>query len=253
MRVLYLDTNHISRLARFPEDPDCVEVRAFLDRGEVHLALNWLHLQELSAPGFRSRDAVGELLDEFQIAWAPMPIDLFDREIRSAIRFALTGERSAESPFSTSFVHALEAPPEADIPVSEMLEAMAERSDLRAHLEEAAGRSASMGARYKRAAAVVRNPKEPILAHIRDFNTITTPAGIQLPHAIAPEEIFAKAGGVAGFPAINVAHSLARTRLTDELYPSEVNDIVDEWHACYAPYSAAVVLDRRTAARGESA
>jgi hypothetical protein len=37
--------------------------------------------------------------------------------------------------------------------------------------------------------------------------------------------------------------------LNDETFPSESNDVMDEWHACYAPYASAVALDRRTAAR----
>jgi hypothetical protein len=249
MLVLYLDTNHLSRLARFPAAPDCLAVQRLLNQGELHLALTWIHLQELSSPKFKSRALVGAFLDEMQVAWAPAPDEVFDREILWAIHLALTSERIDESPFSTSFVHAMAAPPEASILISEMLEAMAERSDLRAHLAEAAAHGAHMDSQFKRAAAVVRNPKEPILAHIRELNTLTTPSGLHLPRAFTPDEIFTRAGGLAGFPAINVAHSLARTRLRDEQFPADPNDVMDEWHACYAPYSVAVALDRGTAAR----
>lgn len=249
LRVLYLDTNHISRLARFPNEPDAAGVRQLLERGTVLLAMTWLHLQELSAPEFASRARVGAFLDAVPVAWAAAPDELFDSEIQAAIRHAMTGEPLALSPFSESFVYALSAPPEADIPIAEMLDAMAARADLRSHLAEAATHGARMDARFKRAAAVVRNPKEPIIAHIRELNTQITPAGVRLPRMLSPDEIFEAAGGLTGFPAINVAHSLARTRLNDESFPSVPNDVFDEWHACYAPYAAVAALDRGTAAR----
>lgn len=247
--VLYLDTHHISRLARFPEEADSAAVNQLLRSGTIHLAMTWLHLQELSAPEFVSRAQVGAFLDSVPVAWAPAPDELFDLEVQAAIQHAMTGEPPSLSLFSESFVHALGAPPEADIPIADMLDAMASRSDLRSHLDEAAKHGAQMDARFKKAAAVVRNPKEPIVAHIRELNTRRTPSGLRLPRMFSPDEIIELAGGLTGFPGINVAHSLARTRLNDESFPSESNDVMDEWHACYAPYAAVIALDRRTAAR----
>ena len=253
MRVIYLDTSHISQLARFPHDPASRVVRDVLDHGDVCLAVSWIHLQELSSPHFRSRTAVGTLLDSIPITWAVTPDELFDAEVRSAIKRAMIGEAEPLSPFSRSFVHAFGAPPDADVPIATMLEGLAEHAQLRIHLRDAAEYSAQMDARFKKAAAVVRNPKEPILAHIRDLNTRVTPAGIHLARMLSPDEIFERAGGLSGFPAINVAHSLARIRLGDERFPSRPNDVMDEWHACYAPYSAAIALDKGTVARFHSA
>ena len=249
LRVAYLDTHHISRLARFPSEVDCLAITELLSGGTVHLAMTWIHLQELSAPTFGSRRAVGKLLDSVPIAWAPAPDQIFDWEVRAAIRYAMTRERIDVSPFSESFVHAFGAPLEADIPIAEMLEAMAERPDLRRHFQEAADYGAQMDARFKKTAAVVRNPEEPILAHIRDLNARATPSGVLLERMLTPEEVFEAVGGLAAFPALNVGHSLARTRLQDEGFPSESNDVMDEWHACYAPYTDVIALDRRTAAR----
>jgi hypothetical protein len=249
MIVLYLDTNHISRLGRSPDDVPCQAILELLQSGACRLGLNWLHLQELSAPEFKSRGAVGAVLDQVPVAWAPSPDEVFDREIRWGIELALYGEPIRREIFSVSFEHAMGAPPEANIPISQMLEALAERPDLRTHLSEAARYGANADTEFKRAAAVVRNAEEPILAHIRDLGRTTTRSGIRLPRPYPPEDILRKAGGVAGFPAINVAHSLSRTRLKDESYPAAENDIMDEWHACYLPYCAAMALDRRTAAR----
>lgn len=86
----------------------------------------------------------------------PSPDEVFDREIRWGIQLALTGEPVERRIFSVSFEDALGAPPAANIPISEMLEAMAERPDLRAHLREAAANAAEADSRFKRAAAVVR-------------------------------------------------------------------------------------------------
>lgn len=249
MLVLYLDTNHLSRLARSPHAPHCGAVRELLRQGPFHLALTFLHLQELSAPAFKSRGAVGVLLDDVPVAWAPSPDQIFDREVRAAIRLATTGSAESTSVFDPDFVRTFGAPRDADIPISQMLEAMAEHPTLRDHLRGAAEYGAAADHDFGRAAAVVRNPKEPILAHIRDLNAMTSPAGLHFPRSISPEEIFDRAGGLAGFPAINVVHSLARTRLKDESFRASENDVFDEWHASYAPYCAAMALDRRTTAR----
>jgi len=208
-----------------------------------------LHIQELSAPTFRSRDAVGELLDGLQIAWAPSPDAVFELEVKWAIERAITGQAKPRQVFSASFEQALGAPPEANIPVSEMLEAMSEHSKLRSHLQELATYGALADSHFKRSAAVVRAPDEPILAHIRELNVTTTPAGLTLPQTLSPQEILERVGGRAGLPAHNVSHSLARIRLGDEQFVTTENDVIDELHATYAPYCVAMVLDRGTVAR----
>ena len=247
--IAYLDTHHISRLARFPDEAESVAVRQMLQDGKVNLAMTWLHLQELSAPEFVSRAQVGAFLDTLRVVWGPTPDKLFDSEVQAAIQYAMTREATKLAPFSESFTEAFEAPLEADIPIAEMLEAMANHPTLRTHLADAAHHGARMDARFKKAAAIVRNPKEPIVAHIRELNSRTTPSGLQLPRVFSPDEVIDLAGGLSGFPALHVSHSLARTRLGDERFPSVANDVVDEWHACYAPYVAVTALDRRTAAR----
>jgi len=55
------------------DDPDCVLVLGILRRDGVRLAFGWLHLQELSAPTFRSRRETGMLLDNLALAWCPAP------------------------------------------------------------------------------------------------------------------------------------------------------------------------------------
>jgi hypothetical protein len=253
MLVIYLDTNHLSHVARYPEQADSRTMLTLLERGDYHLGVSLLHIQELSAPTFSSRRAVGSLLDQVPVAWAPSPDDVFEMEVRWGIERALSGVVTQHQVFSISFVEALGAPQDANIPVSEMLEAMADRSDLREHLREAAAYGVLADSHFKRTAAVVRTPEEPILSHIRDLNVRQTPAGVTLPHPYPPEEILRRAGGLSGFPANNVAHSLARVRLKDDRFRTEENDLIDEWHACYSPYCIAVALDRRTAARFRTA
>jgi hypothetical protein len=247
--VLYLDTNHLSRLARHPAEPECRTVRDMLAAQPIHLGITFVHLQELSSPDFKSRAAVGELLDSVRVAWGPSPDDVFEREVRSAIRLAMTGIADASPVFHADFVRAFGAPRDADIPISEMLEAMAGHPTLRTHLPEAAEYGMAADQQFGRTAAVVRDPREPILAHIRELNTDVTPEGLRLPRAFSAEEILERAGGPAGFPATNVSHSLARLRLNDDSFAPSKNDVLDEWHACYLPYCGAMVLDRRTTAR----
>lgn len=139
--------------------------------------------------------------------------------------------------------------PEANILISEMLEAFAEHAHLRDHLHEAARDGATADAAWKRNAAVVRAPDEPVLSLIHDALTNRTPSGIVLPRPYPAADVLRRIGGVAGLLAYQVSLGLARTRLNDESFDMASNDVVDEWHASYAPYCAAMALDMRTTAR----
>jgi hypothetical protein len=251
--TLYLDTNHVSHLARHPDAADSRAVLAVLSAGRYKLGLSIFHLQELSAPTFSSRSQVGALLDRLPIAWAPTPDVLFKLEARWAVERALSDVVVDHHVFTTSFERALGAPPEANILISEMLEAFAEHAHLRDHLHEAAREGATADAAWKRNAAVVRAPDEPVLSLIHDALTNRPPSGIVLQRPYPAADVLRRIGGVAALPAYQVSLGLARTRLNDESFEMESNDVVDEWHACYAPYCAAMALDTRTTARLRSA
>lgn len=239
----------MSHVARYPDQADSLALVGLLQNGDYRLGLSLLHLQELSAPTFASRQSVGSFLETIPVSWAPSPDVLFQREVRWGIERALYGSNSSPEVFDTSFEKAMGAPPEASIPISEMLQALAERPDLRAHLREAAHYGADADSRFKRTAALVRAPNEPILSHIRDMRMSSMRSGITIPQTVSDEDIFRKAGCLAGFPANYVAQALAKIRSMNETFRTESNDVIDEWHACYAPYCAVTVLDRATAAR----
>jgi hypothetical protein len=73
-----------------------------------------------------------------------------------------------------------------------------------------------------------------------------------MPARLTPEDVLNRAGGLHGFPAYCLFQSLGLTRLRDLQYVAEQNDIVDEWHALYAPYSRVIALDKRTVGRVRS-
>ena len=253
MAVLYLDTNHLSRLVRDADHPTVRRVLGALRDGRTHLAVSMLHLHELSHPQFRSRADVGALLDSLPLTWAIQLPDVWDGETERAFRIALTESAPPLRVFDADPRRSLGMPDEAVIPPSQMLEAMAEHPHLRAYTTE----TAEYGARYdgllKTRAAAIRNPEEPILARLRDMKRNRSPSGLYLPQAYPETEILRRAGGLAALPGYQVFQELGRTRLADERYETDLNDMIDEWHACYSPYADLTALDRRTIGRMRSA
>ncbi len=252
--ILYLDTNHLSRLARSPRDPAVQAVLALLANGKARLAISLYHLYELSNPSFTSRAIVGAMLDMAPLVWAIPPIpDLFDRETLSVLGRILAGSATAPRVFYEDVHHAWNAP-DVDFPVpSGMIDGFAENTSLRQRVEMSAGRGATLDGMMKKAAAVVTDPNGPLLSRLRDMQITRTPAGLDLLTPYPPEELLTKAGGVQGFPAYHVFQAMALTRLKDTGFQTVSNDLVDEWHALYSPYAAVTALDRATVGRCKSA
>lgn len=66
-------------------------------------------MQELSAPEFASRPAVGALVDRLPSSWAPFVEKVFDREVTWALEKALSGTISRQQVFIPSFEYAFGA------------------------------------------------------------------------------------------------------------------------------------------------
>jgi len=252
--VLYLDTNHLSRLARSPTEPAVQAVQALLASGEVRLAISLQHLYELSDPVFASRADVGAVLDRAPLVWAVHAIpDLFDREARAVLDRVLTGSVTIPCVFYDDVRRAWNAP-DVDFPSpSGMIDGFTTSATLRKRVEASTGRGATLDRMLKTAAAVVQNPDEPLLSRLRDMQITETRAGLVLRKPYPPEELLKRAGGIQGFPAYHVYQGLTLTRLKDTRFPTSPNDLIDEWHALYSPYATATALDRRTVARCRSA
>jgi hypothetical protein len=247
--VCYLDTNHLSRLARSPSEPDCTAVLRLLSQRKVSLAFSVIHMVELSDPTFASFASVCRLLDSVAIAWAVLPPALFDREVEAAFAKAVGAPNRKVVVFYDSPVHALNDPNLEGGPPSAALEALRSNAHLRDILLDEADEHAQDYDAMKGDAAAVRRPLEPLLSRIRDAQLRQTPAGLHLPQPLDPRTILDRAGGLSGFPSYQVYQSLNLTRLKDAMYKSTRNDILDEWHAIYAPYADVAALDRTTVGR----
>jgi len=247
--IVYLDTNHISALARNPGDVHCAPVLSLLRNGDARLAFSVLHMVELSDPTFKSFPDVCTLLDSLPIAWAILPPELFDREVEAAVARGLGVQPPKVRAFFETPAAALsDLALESALP-SDALGALRENPHLRDILLDEATSHANEYDLIKAQAAAVQRPLEPLLARIRDRKIRTTPAGIYLPQSLSPEELLARAGGLSACPAYEVFQSLNVTRLKDTKYRTVRNTILDEWHAAYTPYVTAMALDRATARR----
>ena len=249
--VLYLDTGHLSRLAKTPEQYS--PILDILRDGKIYLAFSLLHLHELSAPGPWGREMVGGLLDSVPLAWSIWIDDVFDREAHSALARALTDSYTPPTVFFLDSGSAWGVPENARITPSQMLNNLANNAKLRTAVPAVADRGARLDQLLKQNAAVVKHPNGPLLGRLRDMRISQTPGGLHLPHPYPAEEIVRRVGGIAAFPAYNVFQALALTRLRDNRFSTKPNDLIDEWHACYSPYASLTALDRGTAARCRSA
>jgi hypothetical protein len=251
--VLYLDTNHVSALARYPDQGAAPQFLSALRGHHCYLGLSFIHLFELSNPRFVDRPAVGRMLDAVPLAWAVHQSDLFDQEITAALSRVLTGTDAKAHPFYRDPVQAWGMPSDAHVSCSEMLDALAGRPDLGDDIRHFARRAAELDKRLKTQAAAVQRPIEPLAASIKAANIRRTPAGLHLTAPLDPETVILRAGGLKAFPAYEVFQDLGVTRYGDPHFSTDVNDVLDDLHAVYAPYSEIMLLDRATSGRYRSA
>jgi hypothetical protein len=248
---LYLDTNHLSNLARYPHLDECAAVLAVLRRAEARLVVSLYHLIELSNPSFRSRETVQELFESVGYLWA-LPLDLlWDQEVAAAFNHVVNGTRSYPRAFDRTLRRWHKAQPEVvdAATVSDFLDLLVEDSRRRDGFVELSRRAASQYDSLKRKAAVVRDPLLPILLRIQDCVRHAAPSKTAKEVREISESVLAESGGLAGFPSYEVAQELGLTRLRDARYVTDPNDVPDEWHAAYAPYATVTALDRRTIGR----
>ena len=251
--IVYLDVNHLSRLARSPNDPTCVEFLNLLVGTRSQIGLSFFHIHEISNPKFVSRPTVGALLDKLPVLWAPFLDEVFDREIEWAFDYALTDQIVVRTVFNRSFLHVFGAPENADIPVSQMIEETSMAPELRTFIIDAAEHGRKLDETMKRQAAAIRDPNLPILERIRREPLTRTRGGLDLVVPYQPEELLHRVGGLEAFPSYCISQGLTVLRLNDERYKTERNDLLDEWHACYTPYVDLMLLDKKTVARYRNA
>ena len=251
-QIIYLDTNHISGLARNSGASQHADALSVLRSSGVRIAFSVLHMVELSDPAFKSFADVCGLLDSLSVAWAILPTKLFDREVEAAVAVGMGAQPPRVRAFFETPAAALNYPAlERGLP-SAALEAMRENPELRRGLLDLATDHAREYDLVKTWAAAVERPLEPLLARIRAQQIRTTPSGIHLLEPFPPELILERAGGLSACPAYEVYQSLNVTRLRDPKYRTVRNTIMDEWHAAYTPYVSVMALDKATARRFRS-
>jgi hypothetical protein len=167
--VIYLDTNHISALARSSSGQHTPDVLSLFRRREAFLAFSVFHMVELSDATFKSFDDTCILLDSLPIAWALQPPALWDQEVEVALARA---RGIPPAPVQVFFDNPAEALRHADLGrglPSAALQAMRESQHLRNLLLNQANDHAKAFDAAKTNAAAVQRPREPVLALIRDY------------------------------------------------------------------------------------
>jgi hypothetical protein len=237
--VVYLDTNHLSDLVRKPTAPGSVAVREMFAGGVARLALSFMHVIELSA-NVPYSPAIRRYADSCNPLFGRSMLDLFSAEADSAWRGARGQPRVDIETFVATvgdWAHDVRAG-ERTLPFTEFFGRHPEyRNDYRAQMElvaeEYRGRAKSSGSMPGRELGplprIVRM-RRPVDADVSTLSAI---------------DVIDRAGGLSAFPAFHCQHALLLSKLEIPSAIITVNDLVDFYHAIYAPYAAVAVLEHR--------
>ena len=247
--VVYLDTNHISDLARHPDRGDSKSFLRALESASSSLALSIVHLIELSDPEFKSAPDVGAMLDSVPVVWALAPDDLWLAEVNAAFGLSI-GVTIPVEPFVRD-VNAMLGGRALGAAPSDALIAFS-NPDLRQQIEVIAERG-MMFEMLKRNASLVVDPLLLLKKMIATRQPRATPSGIILPKRIDADIIVKSAGGLSGFPSYGLMHKVATGRLRDLQFVPQRSDVFDLMHVGYAAYATVTGLERSHAARVRAA
>lgn len=248
--IIYLDTNHISFLARYSEHADAQALLQALARHEGRIALSLIHVIELSNPRFDSRATVGSFLDTVPVVWALSPDDLWEAEVRRAFSVYARSDSFRVSAFGRDPCVAIGGRPSGANP-SAVLRSF-EDDTIRDEIDQLTV-SGLFFDQLKGDATLIRDPLKLLRRMILERGPKHTGAGIVFPTNPNPDDIIRAVGGLIGFPSYAIMHSVATARLRDRRFKAKRSDVFDLHHAAYAPYAELTALDRSYASRVRSA
>lgn len=250
--VLYLDTNHISEIARHPDRADSQPVVAALQGSRAALAITLIHFVELSDPGFSSFTAVRDLLRSVPVAWTGSTTEVWDSEIAVACARARGITREPPRVFHKDALDWSRGPSPTSDDAGTFLEDLVKQSELREGLLDVAKEAAQVSM-IKTEAVLVKEPVFPLRIGVQDHLDSWRARNWDYALGLDADDIIRSAGGPPGFPSLHTYHSTLRERLKLADQKSTKNDVFDEYHAAYAPYAAVTALDRATVSRLKAA
>lgn len=250
--VVYLDTNHVSDIARDPGHRERRAVLGLLQSGRVRLSMSLIHFVELASADVKITSAIKQMLSDVPVAWALSTEEVWDSEIAVACARAVGKTRGPPRVFCETALDWSRGPTPTPGSAVEFLEVMIDQPGLRVDLLRIADEAARVSM-MKTKAALITRPDLPlqlsVASHLEDFRTRNWDYG----GGLEAGEVIRLVGGSRAFPSLDLYHATIGQRLRQVAQKSTRNDVFDEYHASYAPYSAATALDRGAAARVRSA
>lgn len=244
-KIVYLDTNHLSRLGRTPDGRDESQFVHALSRADARVSLSIIHLIELSHPDFRSGETVAALLDALPIVWARPLDEIWENEVHAAYAAYFHTTISFE-PFGSSVNYAIGGR-HVDATPSQAIESF-RGSDLREEIERTTVAGLMFDA-MKTDATLVTDPLKLLKRMIASRRPRKTATGIVIDPSCDPVDVLKAVGGLSGFPSYFLLHRIATGRLRDKSFRAKQSDVYDLMHAAYVPYASYTALDRSYAAR----
>lgn len=248
MLAINIDTSRISKLALAPCDPDHLLLVRELERGSTYLIVCFTRIRELTRIDPDSKRRIVAFLRNVPTLLGQPESVLEESELAAGCALAVGTSPAPARPFaleSSDWGSSDHTKGQSAADILEMATPQITQDGRLRSMADAADYAArALGPR----AAVVLDRTAPARAalsrHLEHHRATLGDYG----SGLSAGQVFNRAGGLSGFPSLQVVAELRAARLA-ESNPAARNDMFDEDIARFHPYSAVSIFDHATTAR----
>jgi|GEM_PF-4568610 len=255
--TVYLDTSKLRNLASKSKlDNDWKLLDKFIREKPCSIIISELHAIEF-ASGDLQNDKTLQYLSELPVLkWVIDPIRLHKREVEIALNFLLSGNKSKKIElFYDSLLDSLGKIVPTDIKYSlsqpkNIIEEIniykKQRLDL--EIKNALAQSAQKICEKRNDTRIWHNPNKVLQCAIFDYLPDNTASGFTVPKSEDMAHQLMKLPS-DWIPSLRFINKLQRIKFGFKNMNITVNDLIDEYHACYTPYCDVVMHDKGLCSR----
>jgi hypothetical protein len=269
MKLVYLDTSQLRNLADGLDDSEWAIIDTSLKNRSIKLIISFFHLYDFTQKQNIVKDTIVEYLDSLDdLLWAVSPYDIFVSEVSSAIGFLENRTVRRVDPFfndrnamlKSIWLERLEK--EKKVPdaatvfadfydirgphtMSAFINLCIERDVFR-DLRNEFINSTDMIAKMNKNSAIWGNPEAVLEGHLLAYSPPEYREILQ-----NDRRLFERLFGLYDdfMPSLKFSTLLERVKFGNIGMKIEANDLVDEYHASYAPYCDIMMHDGPLCAR----
>jgi len=268
MKLVYLDTSKLRNLADGLGDSEWASIDTLIKNHSIKLIISFFHLYDFTQKQNIVKDAIVEYLDTLdEFLWATSPYDIFVREVECALAFLEDERKLSVVPFfdnrNAMLKHVWLEKLEKEKKVPDVTTVFADFYDIRGPHSMSAfidlcikhnaflpmknefSESVEIIERMNRNAAIWLNPDAVLKSHLLAY------APENKRNLLDDESFVEQLFGLYDdfMPSLQFSTLLERIKYGNVGMTIEANDLIDEYHASYAPYCDIVMHDGPLCAR----